>query len=151
MKSWIARADRTVSERIAASPDDVRAFYVDLDNLRTLHPFLVSVRSTDRHATAEGYVQTYKVRENIPLGPARLPIRFVARLSVPESGDVVTDSYQFPRVHLHTVVSFEPAGGGTLLTERIRIEAPRPLAGITVRQGISAHREMLAGIVAHFA
>lgn len=151
MNSWIASADRTVSERIAAPPDVVRAFYVDLDNLRTLHPFLVSVRSTDRQATAEGYVQTYKVREDIPLGPVKLPIRFVARLSVPESGDVVTDSYQFPRVHLHTVVSFEPAAGGTLLTERIRIEAPRPLAGITVRQGLSAHREMLAGIAAHHA
>lgn len=111
MNSWIASADRTVSERIAAPPDVVRAFYVDLDNLRTLHPFLVSVRSTDRQATAEGYVQTYKVREDIPLGPVKLPIRFVARLSVPESGDVVTDSYQFPRVHLHTVVSFEPAAG----------------------------------------
>ena len=151
MNSWIARADRTVSERIAAAPDDVRAFYVDLDNLRTLHPFLISVRSTDRQDTAEGYVQTYKVREDIPLGPVKLPIRFVARLSVPESGDVVTDSYQFPRVHLHTVVSFEPAGGGTLLTERMRIAAPRPLAGVTVRQGVDAHRHMLAGIAAHFA
>ena len=33
----------------------------------------------------------------------------------------------------------------------IEIIAPRPLLGITVRQAVAAHKEMLAGIRRHFA
>jgi|SRR6478752_10446861 len=150
MTWWIAETERVVSEQVPAAPDEVRAFYVDLDNIRTVHPLVVSVQSTDRRETADGYAQTYAIRDRIPLGPVALPIRYVARLTVPRTGDVIADSHQFPRVHLHTVVSFEPADGGTLLTERMRIEAPRPLAGVAVRQAVDAHREMLAGIAAHF-
>jgi hypothetical protein len=47
-------------------------------------------------------------------------------------------------------VSFEPAGGGTRVTERIRIAAPRLLSSITIREGVKAHIEMLAGIRRHF-
>lgn len=151
MNWWLARADRTVSAQIPGVPDDVRAFYVNLDNIRAVHPLVVSVQSTDRSDTADGYVQTYAIHDRIPLGPARLPIRYVARLKVPRVGDVIADSYQFPQVHLHTVVSFQSADGGTLLTERMRIEAPRPLAAVTVGQAVDAHREMLSGIAARFA
>ncbi len=151
MSWWIAETERLVSEQVPAAPEEVRAFYVNLDNLKLLHPFLVSVRTLDRTDTTDGYTQTYRIRENIPLLGLRLPIRFRARLTVPRTGDVITESRQFPRVRLHTVVSFEPAETGTLLTERIRFSAPRPLAGITVTEGFTAHREMLAGIAAHFA
>ncbi|HEY5840244.1 MAG TPA: SRPBCC family protein [Mycobacterium sp.] len=150
MSWWIAETERVVSEQVPAAPDEVRTFYVDLGNLKLLHPFLVSVRPLDRTDTTDGYTQTYRIRENIPLLGLRLPIRFRARLTVPRTGDVITESRQFPRIRLHTVVSFEPADGGTLLTERMRIEAPRPLAGVAVRQAVDAHREMLAGIAAHF-
>ena len=142
---------RTLSARIAADRAVVRAFYVDLDNITALHPLVVSVRSTGRRETADGYTQTYQIRDHIPIGPVALPIRYTARLTVPRIGDVIADSWQFPRVRLHTVVSFERDGAGTLLTEEIRFSAPRPLARITVRQGVAAHREMLAGIAAHFA
>ncbi len=64
---------------------------------------------------------------------------------------VVADSRQFPRVRLHTVVSFAPTPLGTLLTERMSIEAPRPPAAVTVRQAVAAHQEMLRGIAARFA
>jgi hypothetical protein len=40
--------------------------------------------------------------------------------------------------------------GGTRVTERIRIAAPRPLAPMTTREGVKAHIEMLAGIRRHF-
>jgi len=32
---WIARAERTISDEIPAPPDQVRDFYVDLDNIGT--------------------------------------------------------------------------------------------------------------------
>jgi ligand-binding SRPBCC domain-containing protein len=151
MSRWITETEQVLSERVPAPPEQVRAFYVDLDNLKSLHPFLVSVERDGRQSAADGYVQSYRIRERIPLGPVTLPIRFRARLSVPLTGDVVADSWQFPRIWLHTVVSFEPEADGTLMTERIRFAAPRPLSRITVTEGVVAHRAMLAGIAEHFS
>ena len=144
------RTTQVLAQHVPADPDVVRRFYVDLDNITALHPLVVAVRSTGRHETADGYVQSYVVRDRVPFGPVTLPIRYTARLTVPRTGDVIADSRQFPRVRLHTVVSFEPDGAGTLLTERIEFAAPRLLAGVTVREGVGAHRQMLAGIAAHY-
>ena len=145
--SWlVARTERTVTEEIPAPPDEVRDFYVDLDNIKQVHPLVVAVRTTDRHETADGYVQTYRVQDRIPLGPLRLRISYVARLDVPHVGDVQAESRQFPRVRLHTTVSFEPIAQGTRVTEHMRIEAPRGLAGTTTREAVKAHTAMLAGI-----
>jgi hypothetical protein len=143
-------ADRSVTEAVPAAPADVRAFYLDLDNIKMVHPLVVAVETTARSETAQGYVQTYRVRDRIPLGPLTLPISYVATLTVPVTGDVVADSRQFPQVRLHTVVSFEPVDGATVVTERMQISAPRPLAALTVREAVSAHRVMLAGIRHHF-
>jgi hypothetical protein len=75
-----------------------------------------------------------------------LGIGYTARLHVPVHGDVLTEARQFPRVALDGVVSFAEAGEGTRITERLRIQTPRPLAAVTVRQAVAAHVEMLAGI-----
>jgi hypothetical protein len=60
---WVARAERTVSEEIPAPPNAVRDFYVDLDNIKRVHPLVVAVRATDRRQTADGYVQSYRVQD----------------------------------------------------------------------------------------
>jgi hypothetical protein len=143
---WVARAERTVSEEIPAPPDEVRDYYVDLDNIKRVHPLVVAVRATDRRETADGYVQSYRVQDRIPLGPLRLPISYVARLHVPNTGDVTAEARQFPRVRLDTTVTFEPVDAGTRLTEHMRIVAPRPLAAMTVREAVKAHTAMLAGM-----
>ena len=44
MSLWIAHAERTISDEIPAPPDEVRDFYVDLDNIKDLHPLVVSVQ-----------------------------------------------------------------------------------------------------------
>ena len=49
MSFWIARADRTLSEEIPAPPDQVRDFYVDLDNIKVVHPLVVSVQTAVVH------------------------------------------------------------------------------------------------------
>jgi hypothetical protein len=143
---WVARAERTVSEEIPAPPDEVRDFYVDLDNIKQVHPLVVAVRATDRRETADGYVQSYRVQDRIPLGPVRLPISYVARLHVPNSGDVTAEARQFPRVRLDTTVTFEPVDAGTRVTEHMRIGAPRALAAMTIREAVKAHTAMLAGM-----
>jgi Polyketide cyclase / dehydrase and lipid transport len=142
----VARAERSVSEQIPAPPDAVRDFYVDLNNIRRVHPLVVAVRATDRRQTADGYAQSYRVQDRIPLGPLNLPISYVARLHVPDIGDVTAEARQFPRVRLRTTVTFEPTDAGTRITEHMRIDAPRPLAAMTVREAVKAHTAMLAGM-----
>ena len=132
------------------APDDVRAHYVDLNNIKDVHPLVVSVESLSRIDTADGYVQVYRVRDRIPLGIITLPITYTARLEVPLDGPVLTQARQFPAVRLDSVVSFEEIADGTRLTERIRFTAPRPLLAVTVGQALEAHKEMLSGIRRHF-
>ena len=142
----MAHAERTVTDEIPAPPDVVRGFYVNLDNIKQVHPLVVAVRATHRRQTADGYVQTYRVKDRIPMGPLRLRISYVARLHVPNAGDVTAEAHQFPRVRLRTTVTFEPTDAGTRVTEHMRIDAPRALAGMTTREAVKAHTAMLAGI-----
>ena len=150
MSWWIAHAERTLTEDVPAPPQVVRDFYVDLDNIKVVHPLIVSVQTLSRTETSEGYAQSYRVVDRIPLGPLTIKINYTARLQVPVNGDVLTEADQSPGVRLRGTVSFEPAGGGTRVTERIRFAAPRLLSSITVREGVKAHIEMLAGIRRHF-
>ena len=150
MSWWITHTERTLSEEVPAAPDRVRDFYVDLDNIKLVHPLIVSVETLSRTETPDGYQRSYRVRDRIPLGPLTLTTAYRARLQVPADGDVLTEADQFPRVRLRGTVSFEPIEAGTRVTERIRIAAPRPLAPITVREGVAAHIAMLSGIRRHF-
>ncbi len=150
MSWWIAHAERTLTEEVPAPPDQVRGFYVDLDNIKLVHPLIVSVQAVSRAETPDGYRQSYRVVDRIPLGPFTLRITYQARLHVPANGDVLTEADQSPGVRLRGTVSFEPIDGGTRVTERIRITAPRPLATVTTREAVKAHIAMLAGIRRHF-
>jgi hypothetical protein len=147
---WIARGERTLTERVPAAPDEVRNFYVDLDNIKMVHPLVVSVRSIARNPVAGGYVELYRVRDRIPLGWFTLRTSYRVRLHVPDEGDVIAEAHQFPNVRLHSTVSFEPIDTGTRVIERMRIAAPRALAGVTIREAVRAHITMLAGIRSHF-
>jgi hypothetical protein len=150
MSLWIAHSEHTLSDEIPAAPERVRDFYVDLDNIKVVHPLVVSVERTARSDSSDGYRQEYRVRDRIPLGPLAIGITYVARLHVRPDGTVATEARQFPRVHLDGIVTFEPIDGGTRLTERIQITAPRLLAATTAREGVKAHIAMLAGIRKHF-
>jgi hypothetical protein len=150
MSWWVSHAERTLSEEVSAPPGDVRDFYVDLDNIKLVHPLIVSVQATSRTETADGFLQGYRVVDRIPLGPFTMRIAYRARLHVRADGDVLTEADQSPGVRLRGTVSFAPVDGGTRITERIRIAAPRPLASVTTREAVKAHVEMLAGIRRHF-
>jgi hypothetical protein len=150
MSWWIAHAEKTLSEDVPGPPDQVRDFYVDLDNIKLVHPLIVSVQATSRTETPDGYLQSYRVVDRIPLGPFTIKTTYRARLHVRAGGDVMTEADQSPGVQLRGTVSFEPVDGGTRVTERIRIAAPRPLAAVTTREAVKAHIAMLAGIRRHF-
>ena len=150
MSRWIAHTEKTLSDDVPAPPDRVRDFYVDLDNIKLVHPLIVSVQAIARTETPDGYLQSYRVVDRIPLGPFTVKTTYRARLHVSAGGDVLTEADQSPGVRLRGTVSFEPVDGGTRVTERIRIAAPRPLAALTTREAVKAHIAMLAGIRRHF-
>lgn len=150
MSWWIARAERTVTDDVPAAPDEVRAFYVDLDSLTVVHPLIVSVEELSRTDEAGGYRQTYRVVDRVRMGPFSFTITYRAAWHVPEQGDVRSEADQSPGVRLRGTVSFAPIDGGTRITEHLRISAPRPLAGYTTREAVKAHVAMLASIRAHF-
>ncbi|MED5814864.1 SRPBCC family protein [Mycolicibacterium sp. 050232] len=151
MSIWIGQARHSVSGEVPAPTDQVRAFYVDLDNISQVHPLVQWVRSTSRVALADGYRQDYQVRDRIPLGPFALPITYRARLIVPAAGVVTAQARQFPQVRLDSRVDFVPTETGTRITEDLTIAAPRPLLAITVGQAVEAHTTMLAAIGKLFA
>ena len=150
MSFWITRSAHTLTDEIPAPPNGVRDFYVDLDNIKVVHPLVVSVQTISRSQTPNGYQQTYRVHDRIPLGPLTIRITYWARVDVPEHGDVLTEARQFPRVRLNGTVNFQPIDAGTRLTERLQIAAPRLLAEMTQREALDAHVAMLAGIRSHF-
>ncbi|OBI17172.1 SRPBCC family protein [Mycobacterium sp. E2497] len=150
MSWWLAHSEHTLTQDVPAPPGEVRDFYVDLDNIKIVHPLIVSVRTLSRSETAEGVVHSYRVRDRIPLGPFTITNTYRATLRVPAAGDVLTEADQSPGVHLRGTVSFEPIAAGTRMTERIRIAAPRPLAPFTAREAVKAHTAMLVGIRRHF-
>jgi hypothetical protein len=143
---WISSSEHTVSEDIPGPPDEVRDFYVELRNITLVHPLVVSVTPSVRHETEDGYTQSYRVRDRIPVGPFTTNVGYTARVQVPLRGDVHTEARQCPRVRLFGTVSFDAVGDGTKLTERLLITAPRPLAAFTVREAVKAHQAMLVGI-----
>ena len=138
-------------EEVPAAPGQVRAFYVDLHNIKTVHPLVVEVRSMWRTETPDGYRQTYRVTDRIPVGPLTLRTSYEVRMMVGHDGDVVAEARQFPRVRLSAMVTFTPAETGTCLTERLTIDAPKPLAALTRRKAVNAHETMLAGIRRRFS
>ncbi|KAA8956423.1 SRPBCC family protein [Mycobacterium sp.] len=150
MSWWIRHARQTLRDEVPAAPAEVRDFYVDLNNIKAVHPLVISVRTISRADTPQGYVQAYRVTDRIPLGIFNLRISYRARLQVPTHGDVITEAHQFPQVHLRGTVSFEPIVTGTRVIERLQISAPRPLATVTTREAVNAHIAMLAGIRQHF-
>jgi hypothetical protein len=147
---WIAHSEQTLSEEIPAAPDAVREFYVDLHNIKTVHPLVVSVRTISRTDTSDGYQQSYRVRDRILLGRFAIRVSYWARVQVPVHGNVITEARQFPRMRLNGTVEFEPIASGTRITEQLRIAALRPLAVMTTRLAANAHVAMLSGIRRHF-
>lgn len=146
MSIWIGQARRSVSGDVPAPPEQVRAFYVDLDHISRVHPLVQWVRSISREDLADGYRQDYQVRDRIPMGPFALPITYRARLVVPTAGPITAQARQFPQVKLDSQVDFAPSEVGTRIIEELTIAAPRPLLAITVGQAVAAHTTMLAAI-----
>lgn len=144
---WRTTSQHVLTDDVAAPVEKVRDFYCDTRNISQVHPLVMSVDVIAHVQTGDSHTTTYRVKDRIPLGPLTLAVAYTASVDVPYDGDVLTEAKQFPGVRLHGRVSFDDIGAGlTRITERLTIEAPRPLAAMTVREAVKAHITMLAGI-----
>jgi hypothetical protein len=147
---WLSRSRFELREEVPGAPDDVRAFYTDLANMKLVHPLVVAVDCLADRQDARGRCREYRVRDRIPLGPFRMGVTYRATVLIAPDGVVHTEARQFPSVRLSGTVTFVPLGAGTTVTEAIDIEAPQPLLRFTIAQAKKAHAAMLAAIRHHF-
>ncbi len=145
MSWWLAHAQRTLSEDVPAPPGDVRDFYVDLNNIKLVHPLIVSVQATSRTETPEGYLQSYRVVDRIPLGPLTIKTAYRARLHVRADGDVATEADQSPGVHLRGIgeLRADPGASSRHPDDRANCDQRAPAIGRAddARGGQGAHRD----------
>jgi hypothetical protein len=133
---WIAAPPTTVEAALAAYRDHSR-----------IHPLIVAVRQiASQSAPDGGALDRYIITDRVPFGPLRLPATYLATIWRAADGALVSDAYQFPRVHLHNVTRCQPEGVGTRVDEDITIQAPGPLIRYVRRQALAAHRDLLANL-----
>ncbi len=135
---------------IAAVPSVVREHLASFEHHDRIHPMIVAVCELDPLDTGDGNTQVrrYMITDRMRIGPLTLRFTYLATISEDASGELVSDAYQRPRVHLHNTTRCEASDAGTLVRERVRVEAPRPLVGFVLRQAQVAHHEMLANLKA---
>ncbi|MDO3638167.1 SRPBCC family protein [Mycolicibacterium arseniciresistens] len=142
MSWWRASSEWTLTEFVPTDPATIRGFYTDLQNLKAVHPLILTVREV-----APG---RWRVQERNAIGPLAIRMWYSVQMDVDVDGDVIGDSQAHLGVRLRDVVSFEAVDGGTEVVERLRLVAPRPLIGYAHREAVKAHEEMLAGMRRHF-
>ncbi|NEW38921.1 SRPBCC family protein [Nocardia cyriacigeorgica] len=137
-----------VSVVVPAPPDRVRDFLADLRESIRIHPLIVRV---DRLNQRMPGIDRYRIRDRMRMGPMTIAFSYLVETTRTPEGDIVSDAYQFPRIHLHNVTSCTPVDGGTLVHEQVTITAPRLLVATVRREGARAHRTMLDNLAAVLA
>lgn len=134
---------------VDAEPPVVIGYLASYAHHDAIHPMIVAVRELDPRRTAEGTIQRrYAITDRMRLGPLTTRFTYLATIYQEVDGELVSDAYQFPRIHLRNRTRCEASGTGTLIREHVTVEAPRPLLGFVARQAETAHRAMLANLKA---
>jgi hypothetical protein len=136
------RFEQTVE--IAAAPDVVHAFLLDLHHHRDLHPLIERIEdlpSKPERPTA----RRYRITDRLRLGPIAFRIAYVAEIEDVSPSEIRGHAWQSPGVGVRTRYRIEPTpAGGTRLSEACTVSAPWLLAGYAGAQAEMAHRETLA-------
>jgi hypothetical protein len=132
---------------IAAAPAVVRDFLAVLHNHPKIHPLIIGVRHTSTTTMPDGMQEDhYLIRDQLRQGPFTYKITYRVTIRVNAVGEIISDAYQFPRIHLRNTTSLLAEGNGTRLKERIEITSPRLLAGIVYQQALQSHMKMLENL-----
>jgi Polyketide cyclase / dehydrase and lipid transport len=130
---------------VPAEPEKVREFLADMRECARIHPLITRVVRLSRRMPD---IDRYRIRDRMRLGPITIAFSYLVETTRTPEGDIVSDAYQFPRIHLHNRTSCTPTQDGTLVHEQVTITAPRFLVGTVRREGIRAHRAMLDNLAA---
>lgn len=131
---------------IAAPQEAVRTELAHLmTNVAELHPFVIWTRLIKTETASDGSkVDYYQVRDRMKLGPFTIAFTYSVDMNVSPDGQLISNAYQSPGIHLYNQTSFESASGGTLVREHIDITAPALLLKTTYEGAAISHKEMFA-------
>lgn len=132
---------------IATSSEKVTDFLVGLNNHSQIHPLIVKVEQTASSTAEDGTeIKHYKIRDRMKQGPFTIAFTYDVTIGINTQGEIVSDAYQKPGIHLHNITRCLPEGNGTRVTEYVEITAPRLLIQTVFKQGLASHKEMFANL-----
>ncbi|HEX7733861.1 MAG TPA: SRPBCC family protein [Ktedonobacteraceae bacterium] len=131
---------------IAASPDVVRQELAHLmTNVAELHPFVIWTKLVKTETAPDGSkIDYYEVRDRMKLGPFTIAFTYKVDMNVTPAGELHSNAYQSPGIHLMNRTWFVAENGGTRVREHIDITAPGWLMKTTYNGAEIAHKEMFA-------
>jgi len=133
----IAAPQAVVQEHLAKLMTDVAE----------MHPFVVWTRHVQTTDAPDGTkIDHYLVHDRMKLGPFNLAFTYKVDMNVTATGQLVSNAYQSPGIHLYNQTWCEPADAETRVSERIEITAPRWLMKTTYDGAAKAHKEMFANL-----
>lgn len=139
----MSRATFDLSVFVAAEPAVVGDFLGTLDEYPRIHPLITRVQRLPRTvSSADPQPDHYRIHDRMRVGPVTVSFSYRVEMAVTAAGEIVSDAYQFPCIHLHNVTTCTPEKDGTLVHEHVDITAPRPLLPTVHRKGSQAHRIM---------
>ena len=131
---------------IAAPYGTVQEYLAKLmTNITEMHPFVVWTRHLETITAPDGAkIDYYLVHDRMKLGPFPVAFTYKVDMSVTTTGQLVSNAYQSPGIHLYNQTWCESENSGTRVRERIEITAPGWLMKTTYQGAVTAHKEMFA-------
>ncbi|HVU70706.1 MAG TPA: SRPBCC family protein [Ktedonobacteraceae bacterium] len=131
---------------IAAPREAVRDELAHLmTNVSELHPFVIWTRLVKTETAPDGStIEYYQVRDRMKLGPFTIAFTYKVDMNVTPGGQLISNAYQSPGIHLFNQTSFAETANGTLVSEHIDITAPALLLKTTYEGAAVSHKEMFA-------
>jgi hypothetical protein len=135
---------------VAAPYEVVQAYLAKLmTNIAEMHPFVIWTRHVQTTTAEDGTnVDHYLVRDHMKLGPFPIAFTYKVDMNVTATGQLVSNAYQSPGIHLYNHTWCEREESGTRVREHIDITAPRLLMRTTYEGAASAHKELFTNLKA---
>ena len=89
-------------------------------------------------------IDHYLISDRMKLGPFTTQFTYRVEMSNRPTGEIISDAYQKPGIHLHNTTLCLSEGNGTRVRERVEISAPGLLIQTVHKEGLAAHQQMFA-------
>ena len=142
----MAHSSFTLDTFIQAPPEALRIFLASLDNHPKIHPLIISVQHASPIMSADGteLLQCYRITDRMKIGPFTIHFTYRVTNRVGQTGEIIYEAFQSPRIHLYNTTFLLPERNGTRLKEDVQIDAPSILMKTVYKGAIQSHQEMFA-------